>query len=87
MKLALISVRDIRANVFGAPYCVAALGAAVRDFSDHINREEPNNVMNRHPGDFELYHLGYYYDAEAKFEIFNDGPKQLAVGSNLTTTR
>lgn len=83
MKLEIIVVRDIKANCFATPQFVATTGHAIRSFGDEINREDQQNVLFNHPEDFELYHVGSYHDEKATFDLFNDGPKQLAVGSNL----
>lgn len=82
MRLIILAIRDIKADCFGAPNFVVSKGSAVRGFADEINRAAENNMLYKHPDDFEMYQLGYYDDATAKFELF-DRPEQIAVGGSF----
>lgn len=68
MKLFMFSVRDAKSEVFGRPFFVQSLGVAVRSFEDEVSRDHPENTMHRHPGDFSLWALGKYDDADGTFE-------------------
>lgn len=81
MKMTIVVVRDIAANVFAQPMFVASVGGAIRSFGDECQREDKGNIMFQHPEDFELYELGWYGDGDAHFEL-HATPKQIAVGSN-----
>lgn len=81
MKLHMVAVRDIKANVFGQPNFVLSLGGAIRGFGDECQREGKDNLMYNHPEDFELYHLGWYGDGDAHFEVLAK-PEQIAIGGN-----
>lgn len=84
MKMQMVALRDIVANVWNAPSFVPHLGTAIRSFGDECRRKEPNNVMGNHPEDFELWHIGEYDDnslAECRF-FPEQERKQLAVGAN-----
>jgi hypothetical protein len=83
MKLFAVAIRDIKANVFAQPYFVTSLGGAVRAFGDEIQRAEPNNLMNKHPNDFELYHIGEYDDNTGY--LSPTGHVQIAAGGNYAT--
>lgn len=78
-KLVICVVRDIKADVFGNPFFMQSAGQAERQFSDEINRAAEDNVMYKHPEDFELYHVGFYYADTGRFEILIERV-QLAVG-------
>lgn len=78
----VVSVRDRAADAFGRPIFVLALGQAIRSFQDEINRQADNNEMNRHPEDYDLYHLGTFDDANGRFNNLPD-IKQLAIGKQL----
>lgn len=87
MKMQIVAVRDIKANVYAQPMFVGSLGAAIRSFGDECQREDNNNVLYKHPEDFELWHLGEYDDADGSFYTVESSDsyfdkKQLAVGSN-----
>lgn len=68
MKYIVCTVRDSAANVFGVPMFLASKGQAIRSFSDEVQRDAPDNMLFKHPEDFELYYLGEYFDSEASFE-------------------
>lgn len=80
MKLKVLVVRDIKANVYGQPFYAATTGAAIRNFGDQCLSGDPNNMLTKHPEDFELYKLGEYDDEHASFELHT--PEQIAVGSS-----
>lgn len=80
MKLFILCVRDRAADVFGTPSFHTSIGAAVRAFTDEINRDHPDNVMFRHPGDFDLYEIGIYDDSKAEFDTH--APSQVAIGKD-----
>lgn len=86
MKLQIIALRDIKANVYGQPMFVPNIGAAIRNFGDQV--QDPNSgPLHKHPEDFELWHLGEYDDNDGSFYTDTGGgtftAKQLAVGSNF----
>jgi len=82
MKYVICSVRDRAANCFGTPFFTNAVGAAIRNFHDAINNTEGGNVMSTHPEDFDLFHLGVFDDAHARFELL-EAPVQIAIGKDV----
>lgn len=80
MKFIVCAVRDIKANLYDRPFYAQSVGSAVRSFGDEVVREDPNNMLHKHPYDFELYQLGTYDDETGTFDCGT--PKQLAVGSD-----
>lgn len=83
MKMTVLAVRDRCADVFAQPMFVMSLGSAVRSFGDEINRADPNNQFNKHPEDFDLWHLGFWDDNTGIFEFLTDGFRQVALGRDL----
>lgn len=82
MKLVVCAIRDRAADVFGQPMFTASVGQAIRAFTDQINgSDRDQNVLARHPEDFDLYELGIYDDATGLFETGT--PRQVAVGKDL----
>jgi hypothetical protein len=76
-RLAIVAVRDSAVGLFARPFCVPSLAAGNRSFIDEVNRRAEDNQMNRHPEDFELFHLGEYDEESGKF--FNlDSPYSLS---------
>lgn len=81
MRLKIITVRDIVANVFSPPQFTQNIGGAIRGFGDQCKDKTKGNIVGEHPNDFELYELGEFDDADAKFHLL-ETPKQIAVGAN-----
>ena len=54
----IYAVRDNAIEAFGQPIFVEAQGQAVRSFIDEANN--PESMLNKHPEDFDLYHIGEY---------------------------
>ena len=81
MKLVIVSVHDSAADCFNRPVFVPSVGAGVRSFSDEVNREAPDNLAFQHPGDFSLYVLGTFDDADGSFDIAK--PHCVARGKEL----
>jgi len=48
---------------------------------DACQDKERKDALGKHPEDFELYHLGWFGDGDAHFEILPK-PQQIAVGSD-----
>lgn len=66
MKLLAFSIYDEKSETFSNPFFTAAIGLASRTFSDLAN--DINNMIGKHPTDFKLYHVGYWFDDQAKFD-------------------
>lgn len=82
MKLFVFCVRDRASDVFGRPMFMVSTGAAVRSFSDEVNRADKDNSLYNHPEDFDLYELGSYDDFSGLFET--GVPRQVAIGKDLS---
>ena len=61
-KLAVCAVRDVKVGAFARPIFVPSRGVAIRQFQDEVSRAADDNVMFKHPKDFELYFLGVFDD-------------------------
>lgn len=82
MLYVVVAIRDRSAVVFGRPAFVTTVGLAVRSFTDEVNREHPENMMSRHPEDFDLYELGTYNDETGEMKSL-DHPRQIAIGKDV----
>ncbi|WNK12898.1 MAG: nonstructural protein [Microvirus sp.] len=74
-------IRDRAIDAFGVPIFVAAIGQAVRSFTDEVNRKGEGNQMNMHPEDFDLYVLGTYNGDLGTFDAAS--PRQIAIGKDV----
>lgn len=83
MEHQVVAVKDRALDTFMRPFFTPALGAAIRSFQDEINRTE--SEMNKHPDDYDLYHLGHWDDASGAFQSFQQ-PIQIGIGKQLTNT-
>lgn len=72
----VVSVKDRAADVFNRPFFVPHRNVAVRDFTDEVNRAAPDNQLNKHPDDFDLYILGTFDDNTGAF-LMEDAPTVL----------
>jgi len=77
----VFAIRDRALDCFGQPFFAPSVGAALRSFSDEINRQDPNNALARHPEDYDLFTLGEYDDQTGEFDTCR--PSQVAVGKDL----
>lgn len=84
-KLIVLSVRDRAADVFGRPFFAPSIGSAIRSFSDYINDTKEQSEMQKHPEDFDLYHLAEFDDETGVFECLPK-PKQIAIGKDVKIT-
>lgn len=67
MIYVIVSVYDQAAGAYGRPVFVAAVGQAMRSFTDEVNRVADTNEVNRHPEDFKLFEVGSFDDATGIF--------------------
>lgn len=79
---AVCSVFDKAAECFGRPVVMAAVGLAVRSFSDEVNRADRENPVYLHPDDYTLYHLGWFDDSDGKFDLFPT-PTRISTGTSV----
>lgn len=82
MKHVVVAVRDRAADTFGRPFFVAAVGQAVRSFSDEVNRPDKDNQLFNHPEDFDLYEVGTF-DDDVGLLVGLDRPRMVAVGKDM----
>lgn len=84
MKQVVIAIKDRAADAFGRPAFVPSVGVAIRSFTDEVNRADPDNQMNSHPDDFDLFELGMYDDSTGVVEML-DSPRLLILGKQAIT--
>lgn len=78
-KLQLLAVKDRQLNAFMRPFAAQTIGQAIRSFRDETNNAQ--SEINKHPEDYELYHLGEF--EEENGVIIGITPKQVALATNL----
>lgn len=65
-KIIVVAIRDSKSEVFSQPMFFATPGIAVRAFQDAL--ADNQNNLSKHPDDYDLHHIGYFYDSDGKFE-------------------
>lgn len=80
MNLVICAVRDSAVNAFIRPFYVPAVGAAIRGFSDEVNRKD--SEMHKHPEDYELFELGVFDEDTGRFSQLSE-PRALARGKDV----
>lgn len=73
MKLNIYAIRDLKIDAFSQPYYSHTHGSALRAFTDHVN--DPQSMPNKHPEDYELWHLGDFDDQSG--QLNQDKPTRI----------
>lgn len=79
MKHKVVAVKDRMVDAFMRPFTAPALGIAIRSFQDEVNRKD--SEMNKHPEDYDLFHLADWDDETGEFTNLGM-PAQIAIGKN-----
>lgn len=83
MEMIVVSVFDVAAGVYSRPSFMGSKGLAVRSFQDECRRVAPDNQLNAHPEDFNLFLLGSFDDVLGQFKAADSGqPVLLFKGSD-----
>lgn len=69
MILHAFSVYDAKADLYSPPFFMAAIGLAVRSFTDAVN--DPGTQLHRHPDDFFLRLIGSFEDSRGELAAIN----------------
>jgi len=80
MKMKIYAVRDNATEQYGNAMFMVGHGQAIRSFTDEINNKANDNMLNKHPADFDLYHLGEYDTDTGEFDTVR--PIRLAIGKD-----
>lgn len=65
MKMIIVTIRDVKADLFMRPFFMQTSAAAIRTFSDEVNRADKDNTIYNHPEDYSLYEIGEFDDNTA----------------------
>ena len=73
---------DSKADAYSLPFWAVTVPAAIRSFTDMALN--PETLVNRHPGDFTLFHVGEYDDVSGRVSMF-DVKSNLGLASEFMT--
>jgi len=68
MQLEIVSVYDVKADVYATPVFVQSQLVAQRSFSDIANVKD--SPINKHPEDYRLFMLGFFDDETGYVEAY-----------------
>ena len=71
MKMVIVSVYDVAAQAYGRPVFAVSVGAAMRSFTDEVNRRGEDNTMYQHAEDFLLFELGVFDDSNGSCKMLD----------------
>lgn len=79
----MFSVYDKQACAFMPPFQARAVGQAVRSFMDAVNSKD--HEFARHPGDYELYHVGEFDEIAGCYDMDPNAkyPKRVLTGLDV----
>lgn len=77
----IFAIKDRALNAFMQPFPAPTIGAAIRAFADGIN--DGSTPMNKHPDDYDLWHISSWNDNTGKYTELEQGPTQVAIGKNM----
>lgn len=80
MKLEIFAVRDRQLDAFMQPWCAQSIGQAIRMFTDEVNNQQ--GQMYKHAEDYDLYHMGTFFQGTGNLKQDEHQPKQVAIGAN-----
>lgn len=80
-KMKIYTVKDRATDTYGTPMCLLSDGHAIRMFGDEINRAAEENMLYKHPDDYDLYELGTWDPETARYEVHD--PTMLTMGRQL----
>lgn len=80
----LLAVHDRAMDAYDRPWCVPSIGAAIRAFQDSVN--DTQHPMNKHPDDYDLYHVGDYNDHTGEITPVYP-PQKVAIGKQMIQQR
>lgn len=80
MQYVIVTIKDRAIDAFLRPFFAIARGQAARIFTDEVNNQQ--SEMHKHPEDYDLYFLGTWDDATAKFDQVHDAPQLILRGQD-----
>lgn len=85
MKLECFAIYDSATQMFGRPFFMVATGAALRSFTDEVNKGDKNDFA-AHPDDYSLYHLGTFHDSDGTWDL-HGSPVLLVRGKDVVNVK
>ena len=83
MRSYVVAVWDSAVGAFNRPFYAPSLGAAIRSFSDEVNRVAEDNPLSKHSDDFHLSYLADFDEESGVFYAPESGVRVLSRGKDV----
>lgn len=80
MIMLAFAIRDKKAECFMQPWFALTKGAAIRSFTDTVNNPGGENMIAKHPEDFDLFIVGSFSDLDGTMSSGAEGTVRLITG-------
>lgn len=81
--LYVFAVYDTAAQMYLNPMHFPAPGLAARSFADEVNRAAEDNIIYKHPEDFELHELGQLSTVTGRYTQGDGLPQRISRARDL----
>lgn len=78
--LFVCSIFDRKVASYGRPMFARAVGEAMRIFRDEVNRAAEDNILYKHPEDFDLFLVGKFDEESGR--LHPQDPMMLDTGTS-----
>lgn len=75
----VFTVYDSKIEAYGQPWLAQATGAAIRSFTDEVNRTDGQSPVAAHPEDFTLFEIGTWDELAGEIDMYH-AKKSLGTG-------
>lgn len=82
MKHYVVAIKDSALQAYMRPWYAPTPQAAIRTFSDEVNRKAADNQLNAHPEDFELWMIAIFEDEGGQFAQTDENYRCLMRGKD-----
>lgn len=72
MKMPIVAVRDSAAGVFQHVQACQSKGGFIRSFADEVNRPAEDNLLYKHPADYEVFLIGEFDSETGRITVLDD---------------
>lgn len=69
-KLAVCTVYDTVANMYGSPFCALSAAVAIREIQSEMSNPSHRGPMQTHPQDYRLFQLGTFDNDTGRYDLF-----------------
>lgn len=83
MHHVILAIYDKAVDVYGRPFVSRTVNEGLRTIAIEVNRADPQNMLNTHPGDYAIYQVGEWDDETAQIKGTEGPPTKVAEAIHL----